>query len=177
MLSLSIMTSAAALALSLQSPSEPVATPDEAARLADKDPASKGQQTLKARVFVLEYPIHISPYVADYTSCLRSQNVEIGAGSTFESEHKKAVPLCMAAETKNKQSAIQVLEDRPRLGMNKEDLDELFTSIQMTHINRGRVMDGFLDRGLDSDPYEEQVGRSEAKEIELNTAQTGSTTR
>ena len=129
--------------------------------------------TLKARIFVIEYPIYISDLVADYTNCLRSQNVDIGPGRTFEAEHRNAVPLCAKKEQRNKKEAFELLSSRPKSSMTMEQLGNLFDNIKVTHIDRGRVMDGFMDRGFDADPYAKQVGKAQEPPVDLATPSVG----
>ncbi|MDN3646849.1 hypothetical protein QWY75_11615 [Pontixanthobacter aestiaquae] len=142
------------------------ATP-AAAQPVSVEAAPEPRQPFAARVFVIEYPIYISPMVAQYTNCLRSREVVIGETVSFEVEHRKAVPLCVKQEKKLKEDAFERLTSRPKYAMTMEQLGDLFDSIKMTHIDRGRVMDGYMDRGLDRDPYAPQVGQSPATDVDM----------
>ncbi|WP_209349033.1 hypothetical protein [Pontixanthobacter sp. CEM42] len=131
-------------------------------------PAPVGAPPLKARIFIIEYPIYISPHVDQYTTCLRSQEVRIGSGRTFEAEYRNAVPLCAKIEKKTKKAAFDRLAEKPKYAMSMDELNTLFDNIKTVHIDRGRVLDGYMDRGLESDPYAQQVGKAEETQVNLD---------
>lgn len=105
----------------------------------------------------LEYPALIEPYIADYYNCLKSRELFVGDGITFEIQHRDAIPQCTKMEVRSFAAANAALAKRGRSGSaTPQDVAGFFETIRKIHIARGKDLDVQLAMGLGGDPYQAQ---------------------